>query len=78
MSRASFDLNVYLQNNDQMRMLEALLEDSRRQEAALREKCRLLESQLGQAHHVNLELIDCLKLNGYKFRRTADMRTWEL
>ncbi len=78
MSREPLEVNLYLQNNDQVRFLEACLEDSRKQEQAWRDKCKKLEMQLGDACHVNLELIDALKLNGFKFRRTADMRTWQL
>lgn len=71
------EINVYLQNNDHVRMLEALLEDARKQEEVWRNRCKVAEMRYADAQHVNLELIDALKLNGYKFRRTADMRTWK-
>lgn len=38
-----FEINVYLQNNDHVRMLEALLEDARKQEAVWRNRCTVAE-----------------------------------
>ena len=72
------EVEVFFQNNDHVRMLEALLEDTRMQESEWRNRCRAAEMRLADAQHVNLELIDALKLNGFKFRRTADMRNWKL
>lgn len=72
------EVNVYLQNNDHVRQLEALLEDSRRQEALSRSRCKAAEQRLADAQHVNMELIDLLKSYGFQYRRNADMRTWYL
>jgi hypothetical protein len=72
------EVNVYLQNNDHVRELEALLEDSRRQEAISRANCKAAETRLADALHINMELIDMLKAYGFKYRRNADMRSWYL
>ena len=72
------EVNVYLQNNDQMHMLEALLEGSRRQEAMWRERCKVAEGRLADAQHVNIELVDTLKTYGFRYRQSADMRSWQL
>ncbi|PKM73904.1 MAG: hypothetical protein CVU91_02325 [Firmicutes bacterium HGW-Firmicutes-16] len=72
------EVNVYLQNNDHVRELEALLEDSKRQEEIWRQHCKAAEMRLADAQHINMELIDMLKSYGFKYRRNADMRTWYL
>ncbi|NCB74181.1 MAG: hypothetical protein EOM51_05495 [Clostridia bacterium] len=73
-----FNLNVFLQNNDYVRRLEADRDEALRREAEWRIKCKQAQDRLADAQHVNLELIDTLQLNGFKFRRTADMRNWKL
>lgn len=72
----AFDVNVYLQNNDFVRRLEADLFDAKRQESLWRERCKVAESRLGDAQHVNMELIDTLKSYGFRYRQSADMRRW--
>lgn len=72
------EVNVYLQNNDHVRMLEALLEDSRKQEEVWHNRCRIAEMRLADEQHINLELIDLLKAYGFKYRGSLDMRTWVL
>lgn len=73
-----FEVNVYVQNNDTVRMLEAQLEDARRSESLMRLRCAMVEQRLADAQHVNMELTDLLKSYGFKYRRTADMRSWYL
>ncbi|MEA4896598.1 MAG: hypothetical protein VB064_15245 [Oscillospiraceae bacterium] len=69
---------MYFQNNDQMRLLESLLVDAREQETVYRERCKIAEERLADAQRVNMELIDTLKAYGFRYRKTADMRTWYL
>lgn len=78
MNRPPLEVNVYLQNNDQMRMLEALLEDSRQQKVFWRERCKRLEIDLGREQVVNLEMIDLLKSYGFRYRPGLDISAWHL
>jgi hypothetical protein len=76
MTSTPVEVVVYLQNNDLVRRLEADLEDAQRKSGYWRERCLRAESRLSDAQRVNLELIDTMKLNGFKFRKSADMRRW--
>lgn len=70
-------LQVYLQDSDRVRMLEALLEDSKHNEQMWRERYKALEMKYANVQIVNIELIDELRAHGIRFRPSADYRTWE-
>lgn len=73
----SITLNVFLQNSDYVRQLEHELSEVRAQLERMNERYINLQSSYANVSHVNLELVDMLKVHGIKFRKSADIRTWE-
>lgn len=71
-------LNVFLQNNDYVKQLEQQVEQLERDNAEWKRKYQRLDVDYSYIASVNLELIDTMKLNGYKFRKQSDVRTWDL
>lgn len=69
-------LNVYLQNNDYVKKLEQHIELLKRENTELQVKFQKLCLDYGHVQHVNMELIDTMKHQGYKFRKQSDIRTW--
>lgn len=72
-----FNVNVYLQNNDFVRQLEAERDEALRQVASCVLRMGDLERRLVDEQHVNLQLIDLLRNHGIRYRPSADMRTWD-
>ena len=70
-------LNVYLQNNDHVKQLEKERDEAIKRAEELKQKNDRLIMDMAHEQVVNLELVDLLKAHGVKFRKSADMRTWE-
>lgn len=69
-------LTVFLQNTDYVKELEDRLQKAERRASELEHKLEVAQSKMADVQLVNLELIDTLKAQGYKFRPKADSRTW--
>lgn len=70
------EITVYLQNNDYVKSLET------ERDYALEELCKFktqfkrLETRLGDAQRINIELVDLLRAHGIRFRPSSEISTW--
>lgn len=70
------DINVYLQNNDYVKQLEAERDEALHKAAEYERRYRDLDRKYGNVMLVNIELCDTLKANKVRFRSSADSRNW--
>ena len=72
-----FTLNVFFQNNDYVKQLEAERDAALKRAADAVRRASELETRCVDEKQVNIQLIDLLHANGIRYRPSADMRTWE-
>lgn len=74
--RFPLDLNVYFQNNDYVKKLQAeiVAADGRAEE--WKQKYKALQEHYCDVQRVNIEMSDILRYHGIKFREGLDERTW--
>ena len=72
----TYTLNVFVQNNDYVRQLEAEMEDFKRRAEEWEQRYRRIAAKCADEQRLNLELISTLQVHGIRFRPSADIRTW--
>lgn len=72
-----FNVNVFMQQSEYVKQLESERDEALRREAEALRRMNAAEFASRNEMTVNNQLIDLLQRNGIKYRKSADMRTWD-
>lgn len=70
------EVTVYFQNTELVTQLKQSRDDALQRAGEWKKKFEELSRKYADIQHVNIELVDTLRINGIRFRSTAEVAKW--